>query len=222
MGSTGSDNSLRWQDNLVVTDDMDDFIRANINNPDFKAWGMRKDVHSVDIENLWRELKAKEQLKSVHQIPIEEAVASVRDNVSDSVLSGWFRNADSSYKPALINQVLSNDVLNAGLNIAYYNYRAYMALRNPNETPLTFNKWLVTPQIMYRGEAGKSAVDSDIFMSYSPDRQIAEQFANYTGGTLHNISVRPIDTWGSYQTTSEQEFLVPSRVFTQNRRYNRQ
>lgn len=221
MGATGGGKSLHWQDSLVVTDDIDDFIRANINNPDFKEWGRRRDVHTEDIENLWRELKTKEQINSVHEISINDAISEVRDGVRESLLSGWFRSADSSYKPALINSVLSNNLLNAGLNIAYHNYLSDMSIRNPDETPMTFSKWLVTPQIMYRGEAGQSIVADDVFVSYSPDRQIAERFANYTGGTLHSISVRPIDTWGSYQTTMEQEFLVPARLYRQNSRYNR-
>ena len=61
---------------------------------------------------------------------------------------------------------------------------------------------------MYRGEVGTTDVP-DVFVSYTPDPKVASKFGNYTNGTVHRIKIRPIDTWGSYQTNGEYEFLVP-------------
>ena len=207
-----SDN-LDWVDSLVVTDYFDDFIKANIKNPDFFQWGRDVAEHE-DIVDLWRELRTKHHLQDIHEIPIEDAVDIVNNSIREGTLSGWFRAADSSYKPSLVDQILIRpDVLNAGLNIAYYNYVCdceIKSIRNGETiTPMSFNEWLYTPQVMYRGETGKSQVSDDIFMSYTPDPEVASKFGNYIGGTVHRIKIRPIDTWGSYQTTGEQEFLVP-------------
>lgn len=201
-----------WEDDLIVTDYFEDFIKANIKNPDFLAYGQRKDVRIEDIEDLWRELRTKHHLQDIHEIPIEDAVDIVKNSIQPSHLQGWFRGADSSYKPIIIEQVLARpDVLNAGLNIAYYNYCFYC--KTHDITALPFNTWLYEPQVMYRGEYGQSLVKSDVFVSYTPDVDIANKFANYTNGSLHKIKIRPIDTWGSYQTNGEMEYLVPKSKY---------
>ena len=195
---------------LVDTLSFDDFIHANIKNPDFKEWGKSKDTSHEDIEQLWREVRTQEELKNVHEVSIEEAISTVTDSVSGSVLSGWFKNADSSYKPRLMDEVLSNSgTLNAGLNIAYYNYKFAQSVEG--KTPLTFEKWLKTPQTVYRGSTGKAQISSDIFTSYTPDLKIAKGFAG-SSGSISTMKIRPIDTWGSFQTTGEQEFLIPVKV----------
>jgi hypothetical protein len=43
------------------------------------------------------------------------------------------------------------------------------------------------------------------------DRRIAEGFAG-KNGNIEEILIRPIDTWGAYQTTGEAEILVPKRM----------
>lgn len=204
-------DELPWVDDLKATDYFDDFIQENIKNPDFFQWG--RDVAShEDIVDLWRELRTRIGLKDIHEIPIEDAIDIMVNSIKGNVLDGWFRNADSGYKPILISRILNRpDVLNAGLNIAYYNYKWDCKLKNTQ--PQSFKTWLYTPQIMYRGETGKSVVPDDVFMAYSPDPEVANKFANYIGGTVHRIKIRPIDTWGSYQTTGEQEFLVPKKYY---------
>lgn len=194
---------------LVDTLEFSDFIHANIKNPDFFKWGKDEASHE-DIEQLWREVRTQEELKGVHEMPIEDAISAVRDAVPGSILDGWFRNADSSYKPRLIDHVLSNPgTLNAGLNIAYHNYKFDKSIKGEKVEP--FDKWLKTPQTVYRGSPGKATVASDIFLSFTPDRKIAQGFAG-AHGTISTTKIRPIDTWGSFQTTSEQEFLVPVKV----------
>ena len=200
-----SDN-LAWVDSLVVTDYFDDFIKANIKNPDFFQWG--RDIASHDnIVDLWRELRTKHHLQDIHEIPIDDAVDIVRNSIRPVTHERWFRGGERSAKPVLLDQILSRpDVLNAGLNIAYYNYTWDCKIKET--TPMSFNEWLYTPQVMYRGEVGTTDVP-DVFVSYTPDPKVASKFGNYTNGTVHRIKIRPIDTWGSYQTNGEYEFLVP-------------
>lgn len=185
-------------DSLKDNTDFRSFIRENMSNPDFKAFGREQGMDAV--RDLWYQKRAAEELKDLHEMDIHDAVDQVRNAIPPNVSAGWFRNADSDYKPKLINAVMSNPgTLNAGMNIAYNNYK------NSTDNPKSFNQWLRTPQTMYRGDRGQRAVRGDIFTSFTPDRRIAEKF----GSNITTRQIRPIDTWGSFQTTGEQEFLIP-------------
>jgi len=176
------------------------------------------------IKDLWYEKRAQEELKNIHEMPIEDAIDQIRDSVSAQTISGWFRNADSEYKPKLMDQIMANPgTLNAGLNIAYENYKNDMQIKGQN--PQSFEKWAVTPQTMYRGDRGQNTVGGDIFLSFTTDKKVAagftlsdsgsavanvkDDFSNIDKSRITTVKVRPIDTWGSYQTTGEQEYLVP-------------
>jgi len=208
--STVDIDQLPWVDSLTVTDYFDDFIKANIKNPDFFQWG-RDEASHEDIVDLWRELRTEIGLQDIHEIPIEDAIEIAKNSIRGVTHERWFRGAERSAKPVLLDQILSRpDVLNAGLNIAYYNYIWDCKIKNTS--PLPFQTWLYTPQIMYRGETGVTEIP-DVFVSYTPDPKVASKFGNYTGGTVHRIKIRPIDTWGSYQTNGEYEFLVPKKFY---------
>lgn len=195
-GSGFSDLSANLKDNT----DFNAFVRDNMSNPKFMAFGRSEGMDAV--EDLWRDVRTRSELRDLHEIPIEDAIDQVRSSIPSSVVDGWFRNADSGYKPALVNSILANKgTLNAGMNIAYKNYK------DSTDNPVSFDKWLKTPQTMYRGTRGQQTVKQDIFDSYSPDKKVADSFGRNTS----TIRVRPIDTWGSFQTTGEQEFLVPKR-----------
>lgn len=203
MGGRGSSSNMSgggFAASLKDSTDFRTFVRENMGNPEFKQFGQDNGMDAV--RDLWYQKRAAEELKDLHEISIEDAVYRVRDAIPPNVSSGWFRNADSDYKPKLIDAVMSNPgTLNAGLNIAYNNYK------NSTSNPKSFGQWLRTPQTMYRGDRGQQTVGGDIFASYTPDRRIAEKF----GSNITTRSIRPIDTWGSYQTTGEQEFLIPTR-----------
>lgn len=202
MGGRGSSSSMSssFVSSLKDSTDFGSFIRENMSNPDFKALGRDEGMDAV--KRVWYEKRMSEELKDLHEMDIYDAVDQVRDAIPPNVSSGWFRNADSDYKPKLIDAVMSNPgTLNAGLNIAYNNYK------NSTSNPASFDKWLRTPQTMYRGDRGQQTVGGDIFTSFTPDRRVAEKF----GSNITTRSIRPIDTWGSFQTTGEQEFLVPVR-----------
>lgn len=203
MGGRGSSSKMSNSGGFIArlqdSTDFGTFVRSNLSDEDFMALGREAGMDA--IKQLWYEKRALEELKNVHEISLEDAVSQVRDAISASTLDGWFRDANSDYKPRLIDSIMSNSgTLNAGMNIAYNNY-----LDSNPSNPMPFETWLRTPQTMYRGDRGQRATASDIFTSFTLDRKVAESFGSHVT-TAH---IRPIDTWGSYQTTGEQEFLVP-------------
>ena len=199
-------------------DDVQDFIRANKNNKAFMQYG--RDYSIEAIEQLHHTMRHKNALKQgMYETKIEDAISQVRDTIKASHISGWFKEANSDYKPRIAEQLLSNPkTLNAAYNIAYENYKNDSKTKNP----LPFKEWLVTPITMYRGTSGQKDVRSDVFSAWTTDKRVAENFAYGTGGKsgsqhggapkIDSIKIRPIDTWGSLQTTGEQEFMVPRRM----------
>lgn len=194
MGSSGRGSRAAYKDSL----DFQDFIKQNLNA--LKTNIIDKGGTMDEVKDAWREMRLSEERMNLHELSVEDAISLVRGSISQNVLRGWFVDADSNYKPKLLDQIVANrGTLNAGLSIAYSNYK------DSTDNPLPFNKWLTTPQIMYRGTHGQSVVKSDLFLSYTPDSKVAAGF----GKSIDAIKVRPIDTLGSYQTTGEKEFLIP-------------
>ena len=205
-------NSEKETPKYEDADDFNDFIKKNIKL-------LRTSHKSMDeIKQDWYATRQSEEVKSLKEIDPEDAINTITDNIKGSWLSGWFRNADSSYKPRIMESVFGNSgTLNAALNLAYYNYQwgfgRYSELygkwiwNDESKKPLSFKEWLNTPMTMYRGTHGQKTVDSDVFSSYTPDRRMAEKF----GKDIDTIQIKPIDTWGSYQTTVEGEYLIPAR-----------
>ena len=205
-----ADEPVQLKDNT----DYDQFIRDNIKV-------LRTSHKSMDeIKQDWYELRHNAEIKNLKEEDIETSITNITDHVRASALTGWFRSANSDYKPEIASSVLGNPgTLNSALNIAYNNYRwqfeRYSELYGkwiPHDgvdqsKKLSFKDWLITPQTMYRGTHGQKTVASDIFSSYTPDKSMASRF----GTEIDTIQIRPIDTYGSYQTTGEQEFLVPAR-----------
>lgn len=197
------------------------WVKDNLANSEFKQFGR---INGMDaVKELWYQKRASEELKKIHEIPVEEAVNTIQSNIEASTMTGWFRAGDSDYKPRLVDQIMQNPgTLNAGLNVAYQNYKNNMQANG--KTPQSFNKWVNTPQTFYRGERGQKNVKSDIFKAYTPNKEIAARFTVSDSGSashvtvnsanrklIKKIKVKPIDTWGSYQTTGEQEYLIPIR-----------
>lgn len=215
-GGGGNDGLL---DKLSDNTNFREWIRENVKNvPEFKKFGQDNSMEAV--KELWYQKRASEELKNIHELSREDAISTVRDNIQANTITGWFRNGDSEYKPKLVDQIMANPgTLNAGLNIAYQNYKDDMS--NKGKTPQPFTKWVNTPQTVYRGERGQQDVKSDIFKAYTPDIDVAARFTVSNSGSaqvtakdvdrkkIKQVKVKPIDTWGSYQTTGEQEFLVP-------------
>ena len=184
---------------LVDSITLNGFVKANMSNPQFKSFGQTQGMAAV--KQLWYKKRTAEERKNIHEMSTDEAIEAVRSAIPASVLDGWFRDANSDYKPKLAESIFSNPgTMNAGLNIAYQNY-----LDSTPANPMSFAKWVKTPQTMYRGDYGQKQIASDIFTSFTLDKSVAQSFGDH----LTTRKIKPIDTWESYQTTGEQEFLIP-------------
>ena len=154
----------------------------------------------------WYKFRLANSTENIHEISKDEADEVMYDNVRQSLYDGWFRNADSSYKPVLTDLMLgSQEMRNAGLNLAYENYK------HNAEEPLSFEEFLTTPIKMYRGEKGQKHVEDDVFDAYTFDKDMAEHFAG-SDGTITTAEIRPIDTYGSMRAVGEAEIWVPRQL----------
>ena len=131
-----------------------------------------------------------------------ESADTVRELIPYSYLKGWFVEADSAYKPKIMEIIFKNNKLrDAGASIAYNNYIEF------TESKISFNDFMSTPITLYRGtNAGDKTVDLDYWESFSFDKKMAEAF----GSKIEKITVKMSDTLGAFQTTAEHEILVPS------------
>ena len=199
------------KDRIADADDFDEFVKANTKDAEAKEYVKANKMSG--LKKLWHEQRIAKHKQGIRKISIEEANATTRRAIPENVLDGWFRSGNSGYKPRLADAIAKDpDVINAGMNVAYHNY----VNANP-ESHLPFDEWLNTPQKMYRGTHGQNTIDEDIFSAYTPDRKVAEKHAGKSGDArIEEIEVKPIDTLGSYQTTVEQEFLVPKSVVEAN------
>lgn len=183
-------------------DTEDDFTHKNL-----KKLKKIYDEQGMDaVHDEWYKFRMADSTKDIHQISKDEADEIMYDNVRQSIYDGWFRAADSSYKPQLTDAIVKNpEMRNAALNLAYENYR------NNTENPLPFEEFLVTPIKMYRGEKGQKHVEDDIFDAYTFDPKMARHFAG-GNGTVTEAEVRPIDTYGSMRAVGEAEIWVPRKL----------
>lgn len=179
-----------------------EFIREN--KDEMKADGVKGN-------ELWAQYEGTmmhEAQDHLHEVSNEEAIATVREGIPDSYRRGWFVEADSEYKPKIEDLILGDpEVLNAGWNIAYTDFMHTVG----EGSEATFEQFMYTPMSMFRGTSGQTEIAADVWSSFSMDRTIAEKFAG-VAGKVEEIMIRPIDTWGAYQTTGEAEILVPRRM----------
>lgn len=205
------DDLGRWTDggvSYIDADDEDEWIEANIH-----AGGENKKRLMDIYENggseaitgeFWR-FKTNKATKPMDAVSDKEADEILNEHVPRNVFLGWFRDADSNYKPRIAAGVLKNaETRNAALSNMYANYK----LENGKEA-LSYEEFLNTPITLYRGDHGQKMIDKDVFMSYSPDKKMAEKFV-HTGGKLSEIKIKPKDTWGSINTAGEAEVMVPT------------
>ena len=185
----------------VDKEDFKEFQKANFD--EMKA--LHKQGGMAAVKEAYYDTRQLTEQKAAQELTQEQAVNIARDSIPQNVSDGWFREANSDYKPKLVQSIMQNPgTMNAGWNIAYQNYVQSLP---SGSKPVSFEKWLNTPQTFYRGTNGQQTVKSDVFSAYTPNRKIAEKF----GSNITTIKIKPIDTWGSYQTTGEQEILVPAK-----------
>ena len=135
-----------------------------------------------------------------------DAHDAIADAVGDAALDGWFRDANSEYKPRIITRLLSDSkARNAALSVMYDNFRS---LTDGQET---FEEFLTKPIKMYRGGHGQQHTKADVYLAYSFSREVAEKFAG-SDGRVYEAEIRPIDTWGSVYGNKESEIMVPAWI----------
>lgn len=174
--------------------DLQSFIRDNV--PVLKAIGVNNNESAM---TLWRNANYSREDFQPIEIAMEDAVDVIRNKVPETILDGWFRNADSGYKSKLENIALTDkDVRNAALNIMWDNYKQFSG------KDIDFNKFLYSNIPVYRGKNQENYTDDDKVLSFTFDRSVAESFGKHILETV----IRPIDTIGSYQTTAEGEVMV--------------
>lgn len=182
---------------------------------DRKAQGIKEDPKEF-IEHEW--VASKLSKFAGHESEMDEWTADEKlgEHLRQGDVDGWFREANSEYKPRIVDAVLATqDTRNAALSIMWTNYKY-----NHPDTKMSFKEFLSTPLTMYRGGHGQKHIGSDIFSSYSWDRKVAEKFAG-SGGTVYEATVRPVDTYGSIFTTGEAEIMVPSLIAPNSNRDSR-
>ena len=167
------------------------------NMPTLKENGIRSDVAAREE---WIKKRMQAQQHSFHGVSKEDAIKTISESVPDQTMRSWFVSADSDAKPKIVEAIMrKDDVWNAGMNVAWQNY---VETTGKN---VSLEEFMSTPIKMYRGTRGQSEVKSDVWVSFSFDKKIAQSF----GDQIEEITIRPMDTWGSYQTTAEGEILVP-------------
>lgn len=187
------------------TDSKQSWVHKNVEKlmPVYEDGGM----DAVDSE--WRKFRLQKSTGNIHEIPRDEAESTMYDNVSQSVFDGWYRNADSTYKPALVDAVTKNEEMrNAALNMAYENYKASDFSDKPK---MSFEEFLTTPIKMYRGVRGQKPRKDDVFDAFTLDRKVAQKFAG-NDGKIIETEIRPIDTYGCMREVGELEIWVPREV----------
>jgi SPP1 gp7 family putative phage head morphogenesis protein len=173
----------------------DDFIRAE--KESLTALGL---FNPEGAEGVWRDARYANSLTKLKALTLEEAEAIAFDNISQNDVDGWFRNADSDYKPRLERAIINNPELrNATLNIAYKNY-IYATGDN-----ITFEQFLTKDITVYRAGNVKNFIDNDTFISFSFSEDAAKKF----GDNVVGFTIKPIDTLGSLLEIGEAELMVP-------------
>lgn len=197
-GGSTSVSPLEGRAKSQTWDEFKQNVRDKEMMQEMKAQGIKS---NKALRDYWVEQKMNDFDESdAKEITKEEAIATVRENISENVLNGWFVNADSNYKEALETQILnSKEVRNAGLNIAHQNYM------EETGKSISFKDYVNSDLTMYRGTKGQSTIEDDVFLSFTTNKGVAQSF----GDSIQSISIKPINTLGSYQTTAESEYLVP-------------
>ena len=160
-----------------------------------------------DIMNReWYGGRTEDVTHDLHMVSKKEADETLYEAMGENVFHGWFRDANSDYKPRVIDAIISSaDTRNAALSVMHENYEAVTGEK------IDFEEFLRTPITMYRGGHGQKHTDNDVFSAYSFSRKVAEGFAG-KDGTIYTAEIRPIDTWGSVSTNLESEIMVPSWI----------
>lgn len=161
-------------------------------------------------KDIWQNARIERGRENIHLTPLNDAKKALYDYIPENEVQGWFNDANSGYKPRIVERIAENpDALNASMNVAYRNY-----LDTDPKNVMPFDEWLDTPQTYYRGTRGQAKTDDDVFSGFTPNREVAEKFAG-KNGKVDEITISPRQTYGSIMTNGESEILVPESAIRQ-------
>lgn len=200
------------------SDGFQDFVHKNAE----KARPIYEEKGMEGVEDEWYKTRLRNSTKDLKEIGDDEIDRILDKYVSQATARMWLVEYNNDIKPKLVQELTANsEVRNACLNIMYENYK-------DTGGKLSFKDFLLTPIKMYRGGSGKEYKKASAFSSYTLDRKAAEKFKNGpTGhepekdGEIYEAEIRPIDTYGSLNTSGEMEILVPRMIAPNGRRDSR-
>ena len=123
------------------------------------------------------------------EMPYEEASETLYDAIPQNIFHGWFTEANSEYKPKLVDAVTkSPEVRSAALSMMFNNYKYF----HPN-SDMTFDEFLNSPMTMYRGGHGQNHTEDDVFSAYTWDKKrcrksLQGKEERYTRHTLSRLT----------------------------------
>ena len=209
---TSNDDAYRFAENSAAENNLDDFKNQLFKDKQqiaaFKERGITK---PEQIREFWKTQKMNGfTADDIVELPDETAINILRERFPQDYHQQWFQNENKGVKPHVEEIILSDKELrNAGLNIAYINYRDTYSTAGK----MGFQEFLDTPVTLYRGwQNGSKLTGDDVFISFTADRSVAEKMAK-KNGSIEEITLRPRDTLGSYQTNGEYELLVPRSTY---------
>lgn len=171
------------------------------------------------IEDEWFRLRLNDCTGDFKRITDDEIDEAFDKGINKNTAMAWLVEYNSHVKPGLVMQLTSSkEVHNAALNVMYENYLDQC--KSDGTKPLSFEKFLVTPIKMYRGGSGREYRSGAAFSSYTFSKDVAERFkSDPTGhsgkdddGVIYEAEIRPIDTYGSLNTSGESEIFVPRPI----------
>ena len=179
------------------------------------------------VEDEWFKQRLSACTKDLRVVSDKEIDKAIDDSIDKGKARLWLVEYDHRVKPELVRELTSNpEIRNAALNIMYKNYVTHTKY-SERETPLSFEEFLVTPIKMYRGGSGKEREKPSAFSSYTFSKKAAARFKSSPeghgresdAGRVWEGMIRPIDTYGSLNTSGEMEIFVP-RAIAPNGRFD--
>ena len=138
-----------------------------------------------------------EQIR-LQEMNSQAAMQLLEDHIGKNTLKDWYDNQNPEAKKIIEDTIKSNnDLRNAAYNVAWDKYK------KQSGTDIGFNEFLYTDIPMYRGKTRRGSFDINDYVSFTPFKEIAEDF-----GDVVETMIKPIDTLGSASLKSENEFFV--------------
>lgn len=215
LNLSDSTKPKRTDYDLDPADGHQEFISKNVDKlmPIFEEKGMD------GVKEEWLKARLQNATGNLRRISDQETDEILQNGIDKGVASMWITEYDPGVKEKLAHQLTKNsEIHNAALNVMYKNYQYHCKAQGKEALP--FEDFLVTPVKMYRGGSGKEHKKALAFSSYTFDRAAAEKFkASNEGhgratddGVIYEAEIRPIDTFGSLNTSGEMEIFVPGFI----------